>query len=82
MTVGCTTFCGYEPVIKRLYIDNYKCFVNFKLGLQRLNLFLGENGSGKSTLFEVVRLLRSFLISLSRSRSLKKMIRIRVGESI
>ena len=49
-------------MIKRLYIDNYKCFVNFELELRRLNLLLGENGSGKSTLFEVLRLLRNLIV--------------------
>lgn len=49
-------------MIKRLYIDNYKCFVNFELELQRLNLILGDNGSGKSTLFEVLRLLYNLIV--------------------
>lgn len=49
-------------MIKRLYIDNYKCFVNFELELQHLNLLIGDNGSGKSTLFEVFHLLRNLIV--------------------
>jgi len=36
-------------MIKRLYVDNYKCLVNFDLKLDELSLLLGLNGSGKSS---------------------------------
>jgi len=45
-------------MLKRVYIDNYRCFVNFELQLKRQQLILGLNGSGKSTLLEVLRALR------------------------
>lgn len=48
-------------MLKRIYIDNYKCLVNFEIQLDALNLFLGENGMGKSTVFEVLRLLQAFI---------------------
>ena len=32
-------------MIKRIYIDNYKCFVNFELRLQELTLLVGRNGA-------------------------------------
>ncbi len=36
-------------MIKRLYVDNYKCLVNFELPLQDLTLLLGPNGVGKTS---------------------------------
>lgn len=48
-------------MLKRVYIDNYKCLVNFEIALNRLSLLLGENGSGKSTIFEVLRKLQAFI---------------------
>src|SRR5579859_7109340 len=48
-------------MLKRLYIDNFRCFVNFEYKPERKQLLLGDNGSGKSSLLEVVRLLKEFL---------------------
>lgn len=48
-------------MLKRLYIDNFRCFVNFEYKPERKQLLLGANGSGKSSLFEVVRLLKEFI---------------------
>ncbi|MGH9607721.1 MAG: AAA family ATPase [Terracidiphilus sp.] len=48
-------------MLKRLYIDNFRCFVNFEYKPERTQLLLGANGSGKSSLLEVVRLLKEFL---------------------
>lgn len=43
-------------MLKRLYIHNYKCLVNFEINFDKdISLFLGANGSGKSTVFEVLR---------------------------
>ncbi|KJV06625.1 AAA family ATPase [Methylocucumis oryzae] len=43
-------------MLKRLYIHNYKCLVNFEIHFdQDVSLFLGGNGSGKSTVFEVLK---------------------------
>lgn len=53
-------------MIKRLYIDNYKCFVNFEVRPSALNLFLGGNGSGKSTVFEVLARMRSMMFDDAR----------------
>ncbi|MCK4340891.1 MAG: ATP-binding protein [Phycisphaerae bacterium] len=49
-------------MIKRLYIDNYKCMVNFEYKPSALELLFGENGTGKSTVFEVLSKLRDFLL--------------------
>jgi len=45
-------------MIRRLYIDNYKCFSNFELRLDKLpcSMIIGSNGSGKSTVAEVLSL--------------------------
>ena len=43
-------------MIRKLYIDNYKCFSNFELRLDKLpcSMIIGANGSGKSTVAEVL----------------------------
>lgn len=46
-------------MLTRLYIDNYRCFTNFELKLDRLQLLLGGNGTGKSSLLDVVAGLRT-----------------------
>jgi predicted ATPase len=48
-------------MIKRLYIDNYKCLVNFDLSLQELTLLLGPNGVGKTSFLNVIFALRRLL---------------------
>ena len=48
-------------MLTRLYVDNFRCLVNFDLKLDRMNLLLGDNGSGKTTVFYVLRLLQKFL---------------------
>jgi AAA15 family ATPase/GTPase len=49
-------------MLKRIYIDNFRCLVNFELQVDAINLFLGSNGTGKSTVFEVLQKIQ-FLIS-------------------
>lgn len=48
-------------MIKRLYVDNYKCFVNFELRFQPLTLLLGRNGSGKTSILDIMFSLRELL---------------------
>jgi predicted ATPase len=48
-------------MIERVYIDNYKCFVNFEVHLQAIQLILGANGSGKTSFFDVLETVRDFL---------------------
>lgn len=48
-------------MLERIYIDNFRCFVNFELKGRALNLLLGENGSGKSTLFDALRKVQAFV---------------------
>jgi predicted ATPase len=48
-------------MLKRIYIDNYKCLVNFEIQLDPMNLFLGGNGTGKSTVMDALRVLQAFI---------------------
>ena len=48
-------------MLKRLYIDNFRCFVNFEYKPERKQLLLGANGSGKSSLLDAIRLLKEFI---------------------
>lgn len=49
-------------MLKRLYVHNYKCLVNFEINFDKdISLFLGANGSGKSTVFEVLAKLRKVI---------------------
>ncbi len=48
-------------MIKRLYVDNYKCLVNFDLKLDELSLLLGPNGVGKSSVLDVMFAVRQLL---------------------
>ncbi len=50
-------------MLKRLYVHNYKCLVNFEINFdQDISLFLGVNGSGKSTVFEVLTKLHRVIV--------------------
>lgn len=48
-------------MLKRIYIDNFRCFSNFELKLKDLQLLLGSNGAGKSSLmvllYDIQRLI-------------------------
>ncbi|MHC5057500.1 MAG: AAA family ATPase [Planctomycetota bacterium] len=48
-------------MIKRIYVDNYKCLVNFDLRLQELTLLVGPNGVGKTSVLDVMFALRQLL---------------------
>lgn len=51
-------------MLKRLYVHNYKCLVNFEINFdQDISLFLGANGSGKSTVFEILTKLRRLIVN-------------------
>lgn len=53
-------------MFKRIYIDNYKSFVNFDLQLQELTLLVGQNGTGKTAVLDVVYALRRLLEGTAR----------------
>jgi predicted ATPase len=48
-------------MLTRIYIDNFRSFVNFEYRPEAKQLLLGSNGSGKSSLLEAIRYLKSFV---------------------
>ena len=53
---------GYDgSVIERIYIENYKCLVDFDLRLYDTTLLVGPNGTGKTAVLDVVYGLRKLL---------------------
>ena len=48
-------------MLREIYIDNYRCFSDFRLPLDAFQLFLGDNGSGKSTVFDAIRKVQRVL---------------------
>ncbi len=53
-------------MFKRLYIDNYRCLVNFDLPLKEMTLLLGRNGTGKTSILDVMYALRELLSGRAR----------------
>ena len=53
-------------MLKRIYIDNFRCLVNFELRLAAINLLLGANGPGKTSVFDVLRSLQEFILGNAR----------------
>jgi energy-coupling factor transporter ATP-binding protein EcfA2 len=49
-------------MLTRVYVDNFRCMVNFECTLGPQQLVLGPNGAGKSSLFDVLSLLRDFSV--------------------
>ncbi len=49
-------------MLTRLYVDNYKCLVNFEFRPTNKQLIIGRNGTGKSTALDVLSLLRDFSV--------------------
>ena len=52
-----------HPRIARLYVNNYRSFVNFELRPGRRCLLLGYNGTGKSSVFDVLQAIRDLVVS-------------------
>jgi predicted ATPase len=48
-------------MLKKIYIHNFRCFENFELELDKLNLFIGANGVGKSSLFHVLHKIQTLI---------------------
>ena len=48
-------------MLTRIFIDNFRSFVNFEYRPEKKQLLLGSNGSGKSSLLEVIRYLKVFV---------------------
>lgn len=54
--------CKINPVLTRIYINNYRCLVNFELRLGRRQLIIGANGSGKSSVMDALLFLRRLVV--------------------
>jgi len=48
-------------MLTRIYIDNFRSFVNFEYRPEKKQLLLGANGSGKSSLLDAIRYLKQFV---------------------
>ena len=48
-------------MLTRIYIDNFRCFVNFEHKPARKQLILGRNGSGKSSYLDALLFVRQFV---------------------
>jgi len=48
-------------MLSRVFIDNYRTFVNFECRFGRKQLLLGGNGSGKTSLLQVIYALRQLI---------------------
>jgi predicted ATPase len=59
---GVSKFLEERAMLAKVYVNNFKCLVNFELNLSALNLMLGANGVGKSTLFEAISKVQAFAL--------------------
>ncbi|RKZ47140.1 MAG: ATPase [Candidatus Parabeggiatoa sp. nov. 3] len=50
-------------MLKRIYINNFRCLVNFELTVDTLNLYLGANGTGKTSIFEVLLKIQKLIVA-------------------
>jgi predicted ATPase len=48
-------------MLTRIYIDNFRSFLNFEYQPAKRQLLLGSNGSGKSSLLDVIRYVKLFV---------------------
>ena len=55
-------------MVTRLYVDNFRCLVNFELKLDETNVLLGPNGSGKTSVLDVLRRIQDLVARGARTR--------------
>ncbi|MEI8244266.1 MAG: AAA family ATPase [Lentisphaerota bacterium] len=48
-------------MIKEIYIDNFRCFSNFRINPGKFQLWLGSNGSGKTSVLEALIIIKKVL---------------------
>ena len=48
-------------MVTRLYVDNFRCLINFELRLDETNVLLGPNGSGKTSVLDVLRRIQALV---------------------
>lgn len=55
-------------MIKRVYLDNIRTFVNFEWSPDRLALLMGDNGTGKTALIDALRSVQSLILGDTSSQ--------------
>lgn len=53
-------------MLTKMYVNNYRCLVNFEIEFDKLTLLLGTNGSGKTTIFDILYNIRRLVIDNDR----------------
>ena len=48
-------------MVTRLYVDNFRCLINFELRLDETNVLLGPNGAGKTSVLDVLRRIQDLV---------------------
>ncbi len=54
-------------MLKRLYVNNYRCLVNFEMEFNELTLLVGPNGGGKSTLLDLLYGIRHLIVDNAKA---------------
>ena len=49
-------------MLTKMYVNNYRCLVNFEIEFGRSMLLLGANGSGKTSLFDILFCIRRLVV--------------------
>ncbi len=49
-------------MIKRFYVDNFRCLTNFELELDEANVLLGANGTGKTSVLTALRRIQRLVV--------------------
>ena len=55
-------------MIKRIYIDNFRCLVNFEWRPKQIAILLGGNGTGKTSVVDALWLLRKLIANQEEVR--------------
>jgi ABC-type cobalamin/Fe3+-siderophores transport system ATPase subunit len=70
----CTVPCIISSVIRRLYVNNFRCLENFELPISGRSsvLLIGKNGSGKTTISVALQILQRIARDTNRVGDLVK----------
>ena len=49
-------------MIEHFYAHNFRCLVNFHLGLDEANVLLGANGSGKTSVLDALKCIQDLVV--------------------
>lgn len=53
-------------MLKRMYVNNYRCLVNFEIKFDAMTLLLGRNGTGKTSLLDILHSIRRLITGSER----------------